>query len=176
MYTCVFNFKTSKYQSEIESLQAAVSEEKKLKNDFVLLLLQDRKKLATIYLDEKQRSDELARLLLDEKRKMGKISSELEEESKRSLAMESEVEGYIRQLASQREETKKILKEENLKRYLITNKENCEYSVIFFRLNACCSFVSLYCILPTPVLCMAFVPFRLICSLKAIWRLLFRKR
>ena len=171
------NFKTSKYQSEIESLQAAVSEEKKLKNDFVLLLLQDRKKLATIYLDEKQRSDELARLLLDEKRKMGKISSELEEESKRSLAMESEVEGYIRQLASQREETKKILKEENLKRYLPYNEQRkLRIFRDFFRRNACCSFVSLYCILPTPVLCMAFVPFRLICSLKAIWRLLFRKR
>lgn len=124
------NEERSSLKAEVAGLKSALEKEQQQKLQLVLLLVNDRKKVATLYMEEKRRTDELARILRDEKNKVQvgsrrrrvialrfhgtalifqRISMELEEESKRSLAMETEVEKCLRQLSVQRDETKAML-------------------------------------------------------------------
>ncbi|TRY75696.1 hypothetical protein TCAL_01636 [Tigriopus californicus] len=102
-------------QQEIESLNKLVKDEREQKMQMILLLVSDRKKIATLYLEEKRRSDELALVLREEKKKTKIMATELEEESKRSLALDQEVEQYIREIKAHREESKVLIKEESRK-------------------------------------------------------------
>lgn len=99
----------AKLKAEADGLRIALEKERQQKMQLVLLLVNDRRKMAHLYTEEKRRTDELAKILREEKNKVQRISHELEEESKRSLAMETEVEKYLRQLAVQRDETKALL-------------------------------------------------------------------
>ena len=52
-----------------------MSEEATAKKQITLLLLEDRKKMATLYLEEKKRSEDLNHLLREEKSKVSKYSN-----------------------------------------------------------------------------------------------------
>merc|ERR1719450_1373836 len=60
--------------------------------------------MATLYLEEKKRSEDLNHLLREEKSKVHSLGIGLEEESQRSLAMEAELERYLVQINGQAEE------------------------------------------------------------------------
>ena len=60
-----------------------------------------RKKMASLYLEEKKRAEDLQRLLREEKTKVHSLGMGLEEETKRSLGMEAELERYLLQITSQ---------------------------------------------------------------------------
>lgn len=59
-----------KLESQIEELQKKLAEEATAKKQITLLLLEDRKKMATLYLEEKKRSEDLNHLLREEKSKV----------------------------------------------------------------------------------------------------------
>ncbi len=63
-----------------------------------MTLVEDRKKMAALYLEEKKRSEDLNRLLREERSKVNSLGIGLEEESKRSLAMEDELETTLVQV------------------------------------------------------------------------------
>ena len=57
--------------------------------------------MATMYLEEKKRTEDLGHLLRDEKGKVHSLGLGLEEETKRSLGMEAELERYLLQINTQ---------------------------------------------------------------------------
>ena len=57
-------------ESQVEELQTKLAEEATAKKQITLLLLEDRKKMATLYLEEKKRSEDLNHLLREEKSKV----------------------------------------------------------------------------------------------------------
>ena len=59
-----------KLEAQIEDLQKQLTEEATAKKQITLLLLEDRKKMATLYLEEKKRSEDLNHLLREEKSKV----------------------------------------------------------------------------------------------------------
>ena len=73
----------------------------------ILVLMEDRRKIATLYMEEKKRSEELNRQLREEKSRIRALGMGLEEESKRSLAMEAELERHLVQINSQAEDLQK---------------------------------------------------------------------
>jgi len=72
-----------------------------------LVLMEDRRKMASLYMEEKKRSEDLNRQLREEKSRVRALGMGLEEESKRSLAMEAELERHLVQINSQSEELQK---------------------------------------------------------------------
>ena len=60
-----------KLESTVNELQKKLTEEATAKKQITLLLLEDRKKMATLYLEEKKRSEDLNHLLREEKSKVG---------------------------------------------------------------------------------------------------------
>ena len=90
-----------KLESEVEGLKLRLKEEQESKKQITLLLLEDRKKMATLYLEEKKRTEDLGHLLRDEKGKVQSLGMGLEEETKRSLGMEAELERYLLQINTQ---------------------------------------------------------------------------
>ena len=59
-----------KLEAQIEDLQKQLTEEATAKKQITLLLLEDRKKMATLYLEEKKHSEDLNHLLREEKSKV----------------------------------------------------------------------------------------------------------
>ena len=59
-----------KLEAQIEDLQKQLTEEATAKKQITLLLLEDRKKMATLYLEEKKCSEDLNHLLREEKSKV----------------------------------------------------------------------------------------------------------
>ena len=59
-----------KLESTVNELQKKLTEEATAKKQITLLLLEDRKKMATLYLEEKKRSEDLNHLLREEKSKV----------------------------------------------------------------------------------------------------------
>ena len=70
----------------------------------ILVLMEDRRKMTNLYMEEVKKSNELTRLLREEKSKVRTLGVGLEEESKRSLAMEAELERHLVQINSQTDE------------------------------------------------------------------------
>ena len=62
----------TKLKAAVEELQKQLEEEATAKKQITLLLLEDRKKMATLYLEEKKRSEDLNHLLREEKSKVSK--------------------------------------------------------------------------------------------------------
>ena len=62
-------------ESQVEELQTKLAEEATAKKQITLLLLEDRKKMATLYLEEKKRSEDLNHLLREEKSKVSNNQS-----------------------------------------------------------------------------------------------------
>ena len=70
----------------------------------IIVLMEDRRKISNLYMEEVKKSNELTRILREEKSKVRTLGVGLEEESKRSLAMEAELERHLVQINSQAEE------------------------------------------------------------------------
>ena len=85
----------------MEGLKLRLKEEQESKKQITLLLLEDRKKMATLYLEEKKRTEDLGHLFRDERGKVQSLGMGLEEETKRSLGMEAELERYLLQINTQ---------------------------------------------------------------------------
>ena len=66
----------AKLESQVEELQKKLAEEATAKKQITLLLLEDRKKMATLYLEEKKRSEDLNHLLREEKSKVSDFKRE----------------------------------------------------------------------------------------------------
>jgi len=92
---------------ELQQLKTTLATERKRTKEMILVLMEDRRKMATLYMEEKKRSEDLSRQLRDEKSKNLNLGMGLEEESKRSLAMEAELERHLVQINSQAEELQK---------------------------------------------------------------------
>jgi len=92
---------------EHKKLQATLTTERNNTKDMILVLMEDRRKMASLYMEEKKRSDDLNRQLREEKSRVRALGMGLEEESKRSLAMEAELERHLVQINSQSEELQK---------------------------------------------------------------------
>lgn len=94
----------TRLQSEVETLTQKLKDEQLTKKQIILTLVEDRKKMAALYLEEKKRSEDLNRLLREERAKVNSLGIGLEEESKRSLAMEEELERSLHQVGAHKEE------------------------------------------------------------------------
>ena len=92
---------------ELQQLKTTLATERKRTKEMILVLMEDRRKMATLYMEEKKRSEDLSRQLRDEKSKNLNLGMGLEEESKRSLALEAELERHLVQINSQAEELQK---------------------------------------------------------------------
>ena len=66
----------AKLESQVEELQKKLAEEATAKKQITLLLLEDRKKMATLYVEEKKRSEDLNHLLREEKSKVSDFKRE----------------------------------------------------------------------------------------------------
>ena len=93
--------------NELQQVQSTLATERKNTKEMILVLMEDRRKMATLYMEEKKRSEDLTRQLREEKSKVRALGMGLEEESKRSLAMEAELERHLVQINSQAEELQK---------------------------------------------------------------------
>lgn len=82
--------------------------ERKNTKDMIVVLMEDRRKLANLFMEEKRRSEDLSRQLREEKARVRALGLGLEEESKRSLAMEAELERHLAQINSQAEDLQAV--------------------------------------------------------------------
>lgn len=80
---------------ELEKLKLQLKEERENKQQIVLVLCNDRKQIATRYLQEQRRTEGLARALRT-------TAMELEEESKKSLALEADLDKNKKLLVDER--------------------------------------------------------------------------
>ncbi len=60
----------ARLEADLEAQKKTMEKEQEQKMQLVLLLMADRKKIASVYLEEKRRSDELARALREERNKV----------------------------------------------------------------------------------------------------------
>lgn len=84
-----------KCEKELKKLQECLEQERSRQKQIVLLLLAERKKIITKYIEERKRSEDLAQILSEEKQRVDTIAEGLEEESKKSLQMEAELEKQL---------------------------------------------------------------------------------
>ena len=89
---------------EVAKLKSTLSTERKNTKDMIIVLMEDRRKISNLYMEEVKKSNEWTRILREEKSKVRTLGVGLEEESKRSLAMEAELERHLVQINSQAEE------------------------------------------------------------------------
>lgn len=81
-----------KAEKDLKKAQETSEQERGRQKQIVLLLLAERKKIITKYIEERKRSEDLAQILSEEKARVDTIAEGLEEESKKSLRMEAELE------------------------------------------------------------------------------------
>lgn len=81
-----------KAEKDLKKAQETLEQERGRQKQIVLLLLAERKKIITKYIEERKRSEDLAQILSEEKARVDTIAEGLEEESKKSLRMEAELE------------------------------------------------------------------------------------
>lgn len=79
-------------EKDLKKAQETLEQERTRQKQIVLLLLAERKKIITKYIEERKRSEDLAQILSEEKARVDTIAEGLEEESKKSLRMEAELE------------------------------------------------------------------------------------
>lgn len=84
-----------KCEKELKKVQEQLEHERARQKQIVLLLLADRTKIHTKYIEERKRSEDLAQILSEEKQRVDTIAEGLEEESKKSLRMEAELEKQL---------------------------------------------------------------------------------
>ncbi|KAF0312031.1 uncharacterized protein FJT64_017192 [Amphibalanus amphitrite] len=108
-----------KVEKELKKTAETLEEERHRQKHMVLLLLAERKKVITKYIEERKRSEDLTQILSEEKGRAENMAEGLEEESKKSLQMEAELERHMSDCANQRQQLKHALATEE-KRIRIT--------------------------------------------------------
>lgn len=84
-----------KCEKDLKKAQETLEQERARQKQIVLLLLAERKKIITKYIEERKRSEDLAQILSEEKQRVDTMAEGLEEESKKSLRMEAELEKQL---------------------------------------------------------------------------------
>lgn len=101
-----------KLEKDYKKVLDLMEEERVRKKHIVLLLLAERKKIITKYIEESKRSEDLAQILTEEKGRVDTMAEGLEEESKKSLQMEAELEKHLAQFDTERQQLKAALSKE----------------------------------------------------------------
>lgn len=115
---------------ELKKVNDYLEEEKNRQKQIVLLLLAERKKIITKYIEERKRSEDLAQILSEEKVRIDSMAEGLEEESKKSLQMEAELEKQLAQFDMERQQYRQALaKEEKRSKDFETELEKLRYEV-----------------------------------------------
>lgn len=89
-------------EKELKKVHEHLEHERTRQKQIVLLLLAERKKIITKYIEERKRSEDLAQILSEEKERVDSIAEGLEEESKKSLRMEAELEMQMQTFENER--------------------------------------------------------------------------
>lgn len=105
-----------KAEKELKKALEQLEQERSRQKQIVLLLLAERKKIITKYIEERKRSEDLAQILSEEKARVDTIAEGLEEESKKSLRMEAELEKQMQAYNAERKLLDSTLAKEE-KRY-----------------------------------------------------------
>ncbi|XP_067209848.1 CTTNBP2 N-terminal-like protein isoform X2 [Linepithema humile] len=117
-------------EMELKKINDHLEEEKNRQKQIVLLLLAERKKIITKYIEERKRSEDLAQILSEEKVRIDSMAEGLEEESKKSLQMEAELEKQLAQFDMERQQYRQALaKEEKRSKDFETELEKLRYEM-----------------------------------------------
>lgn len=101
-----------KIEKDLKKAQEQLEQERARQKQIVLMLLAERKKIITKYIEERKRSEDLAQILSEEKQRVDTIAEGLEEESKKSLRMEAELEKQMQTFINEKKLLKKNLAKE----------------------------------------------------------------
>lgn len=127
-----------KCEKDLKKSQEQLEQERARQKQIVLLLLAERKKIITKYIEERKRSEDLAQILSEEKQRVDTIAEGLEEESKKSLQMEAELEKQMQAFTAEKKLLNGTLAKEE-KRYVILKMLNYEnHFYYYFRLIILC--------------------------------------
>ncbi|XP_071440126.1 CTTNBP2 N-terminal-like protein isoform X2 [Hetaerina americana] len=119
-----------KIEKDYKKVLDLMEEERVRMKHIVLLLLAERKKIITKYIEESKRSEDLAQILTEEKGRVDTMAEGLEEESKKSLQMEAELEKHLAQFDTERQQLKAaVSKEEKRVRDLEVELERAKQEV-----------------------------------------------
>ncbi|XP_031635487.1 uncharacterized protein CG10915 [Contarinia nasturtii] len=111
-----------KAEKDLKKLQETLEQERSRQKQIVLLLLAERKKIITKYIEERKRSEDLAQILSEEKARVDTIAEGLEEESKKSLRMEAELEKQMQAYNAEKKLLDSTLAKEEKRR----KEQECE--------------------------------------------------
>lgn len=103
---------SQKIDKDLKKAQEQLEQERARQKQIVLMLLAERKKIITKYIEERKRSEDLAQILSEEKQRVDTIAEMLEEESKKSLRMEAELEKQTQAFHNEKKILKKNLAKE----------------------------------------------------------------
>ncbi|XP_066938725.1 cortactin-binding protein 2-like isoform X2 [Macrobrachium rosenbergii] len=105
-----------KAEKELRKVQETLEEERGRQKQIILMLVEERKRLALQYVEERKRSEDLAQILSEEKGRIDSMAEGLEEESKKSLQMEAELEKQLADFDTERQQMRAQLtkKEERI--------------------------------------------------------------
>ncbi|XP_046406944.1 CTTNBP2 N-terminal-like protein isoform X2 [Ischnura elegans] len=119
-----------KIEKDYKKALDLMEEERVRMKHIVLLLLAERKKIITKYIEESKRSEDLAQILSEEKGRVDTMAEGLEEESKKSLQMEAELEKHLAQFDTERQQLKAaVFKEEKRVKELEAELEKAKQEV-----------------------------------------------
>ncbi|XP_063841624.1 cortactin-binding protein 2-like isoform X3 [Scylla paramamosain] len=93
-----------KVEKELRKVQETLEEERGRQKQIILMLVEERKRLALQYVEERKRSEDLAQILSEEKGRIDSMAEGLEEESKKSLQMEAELEKQLADFDTERQQ------------------------------------------------------------------------
>ncbi|XP_042209798.1 cortactin-binding protein 2-like isoform X2 [Homarus americanus] len=93
-----------KAEKELRKVQETLEEERGRQKQIILMLVEERKRLALQYVEERKRSEDLAQILSEEKGRIDSMAEGLEEESKKSLQMEAELEKQLADFDTERQQ------------------------------------------------------------------------
>nr|XP_006820851.1 PREDICTED: CTTNBP2 N-terminal-like protein-like [Saccoglossus kowalevskii] len=103
-----------KLEKDTKRTQTLLKEEKLKHQQFVVLLVKERKRLASKLIEERQKNRELSQQLDMERGEVRSMAEGLMQEGKKSLKMEAEMEKYLSEFDIEREQLKaKLHREEN---------------------------------------------------------------
>lgn len=105
---------------ELKRVQETLEQERARQKQIVLLLLAERKKIITKYIEERKRSEDLAQILSEEKQRVDSMAEGLEEESKKSLRMEAELEKQLQTFDAEKRALNAALAKEEKRSVMIT--------------------------------------------------------
>uniref|UniRef100_A0A6A7G3X3 CTTNBP2 N-terminal-like protein n=1 Tax=Hirondellea gigas TaxID=1518452 RepID=A0A6A7G3X3_9CRUS len=96
-------------EAECSRISAEREDQRSRHKQMVLLLLEDRTRLAAQAAHHKHRAEQLAKVVSEEKGRMDGMAEGLEEESKKSLQMEAEMEKQLAQFDTERQQMRALL-------------------------------------------------------------------